>query len=74
MVAADSGVIATGGSDLCCADHADMWTCYPGLYHRAKANCVFWDGHALASGLDPDGSGKLPYTYYPKYYTVYAAW
>ena len=75
MIIADAGVVSTNGVDLFNNNHADMWNDNSGWYHHSRANCAFWDGHAIASGTEPsDNSGKMPYKYFPKYYSVYAAW
>ncbi len=76
MVLVDSGCVATGSDGtLLNALHTGMWqpAVQIGWFHRQRANCVFWDGHAASSGTEPsDGSGKLPYKYFPKYYTIAA--
>jgi len=77
MVAVDAGY-STVGSDgtLRNVSHTGMWQPAANInwIHRKRANCVFWDGHASSNAPESDGSGKLPYRYFPKYYTVYTAW
>lgn len=74
MVLVDAGYSTTAGDGtLRNVSHTGMWqpATQIGWFHRQKANCVFWDGHATPSGTETsDGSGKLPYKYFPKYYTI----
>jgi prepilin-type N-terminal cleavage/methylation domain-containing protein/prepilin-type processing-associated H-X9-DG protein len=78
LLTVDSGIGFQSGGAAAARSNTSLWRpgAEIGWFHKQLANCLFMDGHAAASGTETmDAYGKLPYSYFPKYYAgTYAKW